>query len=123
LVSSRDQHGYLPAHQIGCHSRQPVVTAFGPAKLDGDVLAVDVASLFQTRAEAGDVIHEWLRRRAVEKPDHRQHGLLGTRRKRPCCRRTADKRDEFAPLHVSPSGHAASNIYSLALFDRTASRR
>ena len=27
----------------------------------------------------------------------------------------------MAPLHVSPSGHAASNIYSLALYDRAAS--
>src|SRR5262249_29905762 len=34
----------------------------------------------------------------VEEPDHRQRGLLRTRRERPR-RRPAEKRDEIAPLH------------------------
>lgn len=57
----RDQHRNLTAHQIGRHSGQPVVMALGPAKLDGNVLVVDVPSLFQTRAKAGDVVRKLLR--------------------------------------------------------------
>jgi hypothetical protein len=38
-------------------------------------------------------------RDSTEKSNHR-HRLLRTRRKRPRCRRAAEQRDEFAPLHV-----------------------
>jgi hypothetical protein len=42
---------------------------------------------------------EPLRRRAVEKPNHRHRWLLRACRERPCGCRPADKRDEFAPPH------------------------
>src|SRR6516162_3608098 len=58
---SRDQHRHLAAHQIRRHFGQPVVMALGPAELDGDVLAVEVASLFQACAKACDVILPRLR--------------------------------------------------------------
>jgi hypothetical protein len=35
----------------------------------------------------------------MEKPDHGQRCLLRAGRKRPCCCRAAEKRDELAPLH------------------------
>jgi hypothetical protein len=48
--------------------------------------------------------------------------LLRTRRERPR-RRTAEKRDEIAPLRVLPSERAASHNYSLAFCDRAANEK
>src|SRR5215471_8633533 len=81
--------------------------AFGPAKLDGDVLAVDVAGLFQTNPKARDIVRKWLRRGAVEKPDHGHCRLLSTRRQRPRCGGATDKCDEFP----SPHGFARAEDY------------
>src|SRR6516165_5998831 len=88
--------------------------AFGPAKLDGDVLAIDVASLFQTGAKAGDVIRKWLRRCTVKKPDYGQWRLLSARCERPCCSGAADKCDEFPSPHWPPlklqTGHRSLKL-------------
>src|SRR5262249_11341648 len=75
--------------------------AFGPAKLDGDVLAVDVAGLFQTNPKARNIVRKWLRRGAVEEPNYRQSALLRTRRERPRYGGAADKCecDEFPSPH------------------------
>jgi integrase len=56
-----------------------VVMAFGPAELDGDIPAINVTSLFQTRAKAGDVICKRLRRCSVKKPDQGHCRLLSAR--------------------------------------------
>src|SRR5215467_1531934 len=72
---------------------------FGPAKLDGDVLAVDVAGLFQTNPKARDIVRKWLRRGAVEEPNHRQSALLSARRERPRCGDATGERDEFPSPH------------------------
>jgi hypothetical protein len=37
-----------------------------------------------------------------DETDPRDFVALPMRSKRPCCRRTANKRDEFAPPHMSP---------------------
>src|SRR6516162_11812656 len=75
--------------------------AFGPAKLDGDVLAVDIAGLFQTNPKARNIVRKWLRRGAVEEPNHRQSALLRTRSERPRYGGAADKCecDEFPSPH------------------------
>src|SRR6516164_6362298 len=65
--------------------------AFGPAKLDGDVLAVDIAGLFQTNPKARNIVRKWLRRGAVEEPNYRQSALLRTRSERPRYGGAADK--------------------------------
>src|SRR6516225_3270721 len=83
--------------------------AFGPAKIDGDVLAVDVSGLFQTNPKTRDIVRKWLRRGAVEEPNHRQSALLRTRSERPRYGGAADKCecDEFP----SPHGFAPAEDY------------
>jgi hypothetical protein len=56
-------------------------------------------------AERGHRGSERLRRLSIQEPDHRHHRLLRARRERPRCRRSAEQRDELAPLypnHVIP---------------------
>src|SRR6516165_3497898 len=96
-TSRRKDHRYVTMNQLGSQCRQPVVMALGPAERDCDVLAVNVASLFQTRAKAGDVILKWLRGGAVEKPDHRHRWLLCERGERP--RDANETGEEIASLH------------------------
>src|SRR6516165_1749162 len=105
--SRRKDHRYVTMNQLSSERRQPVVMALGPAEHDCDVLAVNVTSLFQTRAKAGDVILKWLRGGAAKKPDHGRCRLLSARRERPRYRGATDKCDEFP----SPHGFARAEVY------------
>ena len=69
----------------------------GPALLNRDVLALDVAGLLETVPERGHEPTESGRGSAVEKPNHRHRRLLRARRERPPRRRAAEQRDELAP--------------------------
>src|SRR5262249_23371537 len=76
--------------------------AFGPAKLNGDVLAIDVASLFQTNAKARDIVRKRLRRGTVKKPNHRHRRLLRAHRERPASRRATEQcGQEFSSSDVA----------------------
>jgi hypothetical protein len=54
--------------------------------------------------KSAQTVREFVGRCRVEKPDHRHCGLLRPRRERPNGRRTAEERDERAPLNA---GHGA----------------
>ena len=97
-------------HQIGCHRRQPITSAIRPTVFDHDVAAIDVTGLAQPFEKGRQLWRVVLGRSDVEKPDHRHRRLLRTRRKRPCCRSTAEKVDELAPLHVSPTPAMSARV-------------
>src|SRR5439155_991216 len=77
---------------------------------DRNVLALDEASFFQALAERGDEVRGFGERRAAEKPDHRHHRLLRTRRERPRYGGAAEQRDELAAFHSITSSAMASNL-------------
>src|SRR5262249_61802203 len=81
-----------------------------PAVFDRYILALDIAGFSQALTEGGS--HRRVRpgRRTVEKPDHRQLGLLRPRRERPRSRRAAEQRDEIAPLHSINSSARAGTV-------------
>ena len=94
-----NDHGHLPADEIGRQSRQPIWLIVRPAILDGDVLAFDESSVVETLPERIKDVFEPGSRRGPEKSDHRHRRLLRARRERPRRRRTAEQRDELAPFH------------------------
>ena len=104
-TAARDDHGDLPANQLGRQRGQPIDLILGPAIFDRNVLALDIAGVFQALAKcradgpataSGD--------RLLEEPDHRHRG---------CCARAASghvaaapprSTEKFPPPHVRPSG-------------------
>ena len=48
----RDDHGDLPADQIGRQRRQPIELILGPAVFDRHVLALDIAGVLQALAKS-----------------------------------------------------------------------
>src|SRR5262245_17023241 len=82
-----------------------------PAKFDGNILALDVARLFQAAAECSDERCPLIGRAAVQMADHRHPQLLRARRDRPRYRRAADQRNELAPPdHSITSSARASSV-------------
>ena len=96
-------HGDLPANQIGRQCRQPIELIFRPAVFDRDVLALDIAGLFEALAESRDSGSRdcaqaiWLLRNPIT-------GIAG------CCARAA-------------SGHAAAAPPSSVMNSRRCSGR
>jgi len=80
------------ADQIGRQCWQSIVLVICPAVFNRDVLALDIASLFQTPTERGQEM--WVRARhpGVEESDYRHRRLLRARRKRPRDRSAAKQR-------------------------------
>ena len=62
---------------------------------------------FEPLLESGDLRAERSARSGTKKSDHRHRGLLRTCRERPC-HRTAEQRDELAPLHSITSSARSS---------------
>src|SRR6516162_4239711 len=104
----RSDHRHLTAYQIGCEVGQYVVLVLRPAILDYNILALDVAGFANALAECGQITCTISKRRAAEKSNHRHRGLLRPRRERPRCR-TAEKRDELAPVHSITSSARSRN--------------
>src|SRR5262249_50715281 len=65
-------------------SGSPIEAAFGPAELDPDVLAFDVAFFIQTSTIYAQMGCSRSRRLKAEKSDYRHRRLLRARRERPC---------------------------------------
>src|SRR5262245_48383478 len=88
------------ADQIGRQCWQSIVLVICPAVFDRDVLALDIAGLFQASTERGQEM--WVRtgRLGAEPSDHRHRRLLRPRRERPCGSCPAEQRDERAAFHV-----------------------
>src|SRR5262245_17734252 len=82
-----------------------------PTILDGDALAFDKSGVVKALSESIDYVCETTGRCASKKPDHRHRHLLRARRQRPCCRRTAEQRDEVAAAdHSITSSAQASRV-------------
>src|SRR5262249_41813295 len=105
----RGDHGNLSAHQFTGQRRQPIILTVRPAVFDCDVLALDMARLLQPLSKRAQTLPVVLERCGAEEADHRECRLLRARRKRPR-RRTAEQRDEFAPLHSITSSARASSV-------------
>src|SRR5262249_17822737 len=109
-TSGRNDYRYLPANQFGRQLRQPLVLTLSPAIFDRHVLALDIAGVLEALPECAHTIRKRVRRSTAEEAKHRQRRLLRARRYRPR-RRTAEQRDEIAPLHSITS--SASNWIEL----------
>src|SRR5262249_59549058 len=90
------QYGYnrIGARQLG----KPVEAILRPAIFDRDVLALDIAGIFQTLAKCAQRVLVRAGRSGIEHPDHRHRRLLRPPRERPH-RRDAEQRDELATFH------------------------
>jgi hypothetical protein len=53
-----DDQGYLPAKKVRHQKRQPVSSTLGRAVLDGDVLALDIASLLHALMERSHPVRQ-----------------------------------------------------------------
>jgi hypothetical protein len=86
--------------EIGCEFRQPIETAFGPAILDRDVLAIDEAEISKALAKRDKEIAISANSAAIEESDHRHAGLLGARSGRPREHRAAKHSNKFPPCEA-----------------------
>ena len=93
------------ADQFGCRRGKPIGLALGNSIFNGDGLVIQIAEVAQALAEG--VPH----RRVINNANAWDlRCLLPTRIKRPRRRRTAEKRDELAPLHLPPQGHTLCKV-------------
>src|SRR5262249_31319246 len=77
-----------------------------PAVFDPHILALDIAGVFKALAKRAQTVRLRIRRSGLEIPDHRHLRLLRARRERPRGR-TAEQRDEIAPLQLC--GHSITS--------------
>src|SRR5262245_11742326 len=101
----RSDHRHLTAYQIGCEVGQYIVLVLRPARLDHDIVGLDVAGFANALPECGQIACTISKRRAAEESNHRHRWLLRTRPKRPC-RRPAEQRNELAPAAHSNTSSA-----------------
>jgi hypothetical protein len=99
------------ANEVGRESRKAIVLTFCPAILDFNVLTFAVAAFLEAAVECRDDVGGLGRRSAAEEPNSRHRRLLRARPERPRCR-TAEQRDECAPLHSITSSAVASSACS-----------
>ena len=109
-LAERGDHGDPSANEVSRQLRQPIELILRPAVFDRDVLALDIAGVFEALAKCAQTLRKRVGRRGVEEPDHRHRRLLRPRRERPRCRRAAEQRDELAPLHSITSSARASSV-------------
>jgi len=82
----------------------------GPPVFDRHVLALDIASRFQTSKERHNNIRSVAGRPTAEKSYHWYRRLLRARGKRPSHRRTAKKRHEIPPPHKVAQPTEGKNV-------------
>src|SRR5262249_39291970 len=68
-----------------------------PKVFDGDILTLSIAGVLETLAESAQTFRIPVRRRRVEKPDHRHRRLLRPCRERPRHRCPAECGQQFPP--------------------------
>src|SRR5262249_25468798 len=76
---------------------KPIGLIVSPAKVDGNVLALDESGLLQPLSKRGDKLRRAGSRCAAEKADYRHRRLLRARRERPRDRRAAECDQHFPP--------------------------
>ena len=94
------------ANEVGGQRGQSIVLVVRPAVFDREVLALDIACLFQAPMERGQEGRVLAGRPAVEEPDYRQRRLLRAGGERPRSR-AAEKRDELRVVSVERIACAA----------------
>src|SRR5262245_57612685 len=105
-VVARVDHGHWLADEIGGQRHQAVILVFCVLVVDRDVAALDKAHAAKALAKRSLHLRGGRTRAAAQIPHHRHHRLLRARGKRPRSR-TADERDELAPLHLR--GHSITS--------------
>jgi hypothetical protein len=109
IAADRGDHVGLGGHQLGHHGGDLVVTAIGPAHVDGDVLAVDIASGLEALAKGLQQMGVGGVGAAAQIADARQGGGLcatdGGKR-----RRCAGQSQKMPPLHSSSASIAPSPV-------------
>jgi hypothetical protein len=70
-------------HEIGRQPWKPIGLIVSPAKVDGNVLALDESGLLQPLSKRGDKLRRAGSRCTAEEPDHRHRRLLPACRQRP----------------------------------------
>src|SRR5262249_46834825 len=66
-----DNHGDLPANEIGSKGRQSIVSGFCPTIFDLNVLALNVSYLFQSLPKRAQTVGVRVRRGAAKETDYR----------------------------------------------------
>src|SRR5215472_1058571 len=105
-VSGCGNHVHLAMNESGCQFRHATAIVLAPAELDHEIPALDEAGFAQALAESGRDIAAARRGIRAQKPHYRRSRLLRPRRQRPCCRPTAEKRDELAASNHSITSSA-----------------
>jgi hypothetical protein len=98
-MRARGDHGHPSSNQFSRQLWQPIHLILSPAVVDRDVLALNIASVFEAAAKRAHTIRIRLRRPGVEEPDHRHRRLLRPPRERPRGGRASEHGDEIAPFH------------------------
>jgi hypothetical protein len=93
----------LTTNEIGHQGRHPVVLIVGPAVFNGDVLAFDIAGLFQAPTERDQDGLIFSGRPTIKETDYWQCGLLRARGKRQRDSRSTHNTEKIPPPHISTS--------------------
>src|SRR5262245_19962422 len=109
LFAGRCDHCDLAANQIGRHLRKPIVLIFGESVDNRDILALDIAGLFQTLAKSAQAFRDGIRRSRIEETNHRYRRGLRVGCRWPCNRRAAEQRDELAATDHSITSSARAS--------------
>src|ERR1700730_334512 len=110
-VSTRDNGIDFKADKLSRDLFEAFATSLRPAILDRKVATFNPAEFAQPLRKSGGPWCPGRGRSCAQKPDGGQSAcLLRARRERPCCRRTAEQRDELASLHSMTSSARASSV-------------
>ena len=108
-IAVAGDHGHLTPDQIEGERWQPIGLIVRIAVLNGNVLPLDEAGVFQTLTECRRKMFERRGRRASEEPDHWHRWLLRPRCERPSRCSATEQCDELAPLHHSITSSARAS--------------
>src|SRR5215831_10475189 len=110
-TARRGNHSNLAPNQFTRQWRQLIKLILGPAVFDCDILAFTKAAVLKPLTKCAEQMGVRGGRCTVKKSDHRHRRLLRMRRERPRGRRTAEQRDELAPVgHSITSSASATNL-------------
>jgi hypothetical protein len=123
-TSARCNHGDPSANQFGRQGWQPIYLTLGPAVFDHDVLAFDIAGVFQALAKCALLVRQCVvKRSGVEKSDHRHRWLLRAYGDWPRRRRAAEQRDEIASSQLIELHSIGLQDIELAMVSQELSKR
>src|SRR6516164_7977070 len=107
---SCEKHVGLQTDKLFCQCAHQIDVAAAPARVDPHIAAFGPAELSKMPREFREQrLTFWIGRGKIHEHADPPNliGLLRTRRERPCHRRAAEQRDEFAPLHLR--GHSMTS--------------